>query len=363
MLDYKKKYIKYKSKYLKIKGGELSQTKKKPYRVVFANPSWAIQQGLIKGSEEDMVKKCIGNISHDSSIVYDAIRRCWLNTLEILSNLKLPFDVLGLVEVGNMGSFKKTETHLKNIIKSYENNFQIQLGSIETATRDNPNSTLTLYISIIWNNNTLGNMLHSRTVNLILPEKKNKYSTDGRPFCMVMTDKCLLLCTHLGWYSDEIGKKKYEDRVSEELSLFIKECLVKNKTLTKNLLNTKKIIFTGDFNDASTLINKNNPFKVTIKLEGFQEVLEFHNNQSKQKLKKNLATCCWHEKGHQYRIEDKKTGKQIRDTGDYILWSNNNKNSSNRLLKKSDINIPKKNLQYKLENSSDHKYIIADIYI
>ena len=69
-------------------------------------------------------------------------------------------------------------------------------------------------------------------------------------------------------------------------------------------------------NDAQAFINKENP--LTIKYGKVEYKL--HNGMKRDYLLKNFRTCCWHEKGHKWR-NDNKNGKQILTPGDYILSS------------------------------------------
>ena len=328
--------------------------------VVFANISWVIQQGLIMGSEKDMAIKC-KNKYNEKKNEKSAIRSCWFNTVELLKNLKNKFDVLGLVEIGNMGSYKKTLDHIKILI--YNKDYEIVLGKIESNTRNNINSKLEIYAAIIYNKSILGDVILSKTVNL----SKN----DGRPCCMVATEKCIFVCVHTGWIVHCEDKQKYENIISQKLTSFIKKCLrnKKNDKKIKNLLFHKKIILMGDFNDEHTLINKDSPFKINIKLNK-NYVFTFHNNKSKFELKNTFGSCCWHELGHIER--EPKHGPQKFKTGDYILWHNNvnnndnnnfnNNNNDSHIINKKDIkNINA--INEKLNHSSDHKFIIANIII
>jgi len=366
MLNYKDKYLKYKKKYLDQKNksiisnnivGGANKFKKETstqINVVFTNPSWAIQQGLETGSEKDMAQRCKKKYLKQSSDKSEAVKTCFNNTKKILDNLKKPFDVLGMVEVGNMGSYDKTEEHLKKLI-NYNNDYKINLGEIETSTRAS-SSKLKIYISIIYNKKIFGKTIKTMTFNLS--------ENDGRPCIFVLTSKCLFINLHGPWMDNLKSKRNLEKTLTNKFNLFVNQIMTKknneNKKILKSHLQRNNIIIMGDFNDNKTLISKEKPFKINLinpKLD-----LSFHNNMTKNKLMKNLATCCWHREGHKYR--NPKTGPQVLDTGDYILTSGNISNKSfiikEEHIKDCDLLNSVKNNKIKkelLDFSSDHKFI------
>jgi len=366
MLNYKDKYLKYKKKYLDQKNknvisnniaGGASKLKKETstqINVVFTNPSWAIQQGLEIGSEKDMAQRCKKKYLKQSSDKSEAVKTCFNNTKKILDNLKQPFDVLGMVEVGNMGSYDKTEEHLKKLI-NYNNDYKINLGEIETSTRAS-SSKLKIYISIIYNKKIFGKTIKTMTFNLS--------ENDGRPCIFVLTSKCLFINLHGQGMNNLKSKRNFEKTLTNKFNLFVNQIMTKNnnenKKILKSHLKRNNIIIMGDFNDNKTLISKEKPFKINLNNPKLD--LSFHNNMTKNKLMKHLATCCWHREGHKYR--NPKTGPQVLDTGDYILTSGNIPNKSfiikEEHIKDCDLLNSVKNNKIKkelLDFSSDHKFI------
>ena len=95
-----------------------------------------------------------------------------------------------------------------------------------------------------------------------------------------------LIVAHFPWIKD----RKQLNKVYK---------LILDSSFTK----TNIPIIIADTNDAHTLINKNTPFKFGR--------FKLSPGLTKSKLKKDLISCCWHEKGHKYNSFDA--------TGDYIL--------------------------------------------
>ena len=101
----------------------------------------------------------------------------------------------------------------------------------------------------------------------------------------------------------------------------------------------------GDFNDDKCEITKNKP--LTFKIN--RKKLTLKHNKTKEKLKKSLKSCCWHEKNHKWGHFD--------SPGDYIL--------TNKNIQQLSMYIPE-NFNKKRRNKlmfSDHKPVLSEIMI
>ena len=213
------------------------------------NISWANQKNIIAGSEKDFVKMC-----------QDVQVKCFTNALKIIKNIK-NLQLVGLQEVNT--------PELENrLIKSckYLNSFE--RGTVGLAS-----------VSLIWNNNTFGKIKKKRVINLS--------ENDERP--------CMIILTTKG----------YQLIVAHFPGIFnIKQLNKVYKLILDNCFSTSYMpIICADTNDEFVLINKKKPFEFGR--------YKLSQGLTKSKLKKELVSCCWHEKGHKY--------KSYVATGDYIL--------------------------------------------
>ena len=118
-----------------------------------------------------------------------------------------------------------------------------------------------------------------------------------------------------------------QNRINEELS-------------TIKIDDNPIIIMTGDFNDATGKISKNNPLVLSINKKN----IELHNNMTSDQIKTDLLSCCWHKQPH------KKGWGHYDSPGDYVL--------SNNFVKNNFIYNTSK-LLGKNEFYSDHKLVLG----
>ena len=120
----------------------------------------------------------------------------------------------------------------------------------------------------------------------------------------------------------------------------------KHQKIKKHIFNKNtKIIIIGDFNDATTIINKNNP----LILKNNKNTIKLRYNKTKKQSIKTLKSCCWHKPKHKY--------KYFHDTGDYILVNQN--------IKQKSIKIPEIFRKAGRTNRlfSDHMPVISTLEI
>ena len=329
MINYKNKYLKYKKKYLTLGGSNINKSIKsnKTKNIIETkksfigswNISWAIQENIVAGSEEDYVRKC--KIKYGE----DKIDTCYKNTLDILKNFnrKNNIDLLGLQEVSDPDIYNKINKRIKNLDQHIRHLLW--------------NSKLKKYISVLtcWNSKIFGLINNEIVFNLSLDYN------DYRPCSVILTTKKFLI---INVHFPQFKTKKDLENITYRMSHNIPEKFFKNSI---------HHILLGDTNDGNTLINKNSP--LTLKYS--RNVYKFHNNITKQNLKKNYGTCCWHEKGHKFR--DPKIGKQIFRTGDYIL-STTPTILKNQKVYNTTADLSKYTRQ-KLNYTSDHYFAYSEL--
>ena len=165
-------------------------------------------------------------------------------------------------------------------------------------------------VSLIWNHEIFGDKVDERVINL--------KDGEGRPCLFVNTDKGYqLIVAHFPW----IENQEQMDIISNMIS--------------KNSFADSIPIVIADTNDAKTFISKDNPFKINQ--------YELSQGLTKDEIKQQLVSCCWHEKGHQYQ--------SFHDTGDYIL-------APDSIMVKN--YIPD---LYRDFFASDHRPVVADLIV
>ena len=321
MIDYKEKYLKYKKKYVEAKyGGGVENEEVNTNKYVASwNLSWAIQENVAPSfaSEEDYARKCKKK--------YNSIKHCYKNSLKILKemNNKYPLHLIGFQEVSDIDLYEKInkniphlDSHIRHIL--WKANIKKNVA-----------------ILTCWNSETFGNVIQEMVFSLA-PTLE-----DSRPCSVILTDKdYLLINVHFPWIKSREDIENVEKKIEE--------------TVPSDWWKNKKHIFLGDTNDAQAFINKDNP--LIIKYGEIEYKL--HNGMKRDYLLKNFRTCCWHEKGHKWR-NDNKNGKQILTPGDYIL------SSDPKLFKKHRVynsikTLPKKTREL-LRYSTDHYMVFSEL--
>jgi hypothetical protein len=318
MLDYKEKYLKYKNKYLNLKGG--INNKKESY-IGSWNISWVLQENIVAGSESDYAEKCSKKYGNTK------INKCYQNTLDIIKNFgkKHNLDLLALQEVSDPDIYNKLVKNNPNL----NQHIRHQIWK--------PNLKKNINVLMCWNNEIYGIIKNELVFNL-----SSNYD-DHRPCSVVLTSKKFLL---INVHFPYIETQKDLENITKRMAYNIPE---------KMFLHSKYHILLGDTNDEKTLISKSTPLILKYNKNSYI----FHNNISKNDLKKNYGSCCWHEINHIYRTP--KTGKQIYNTGDYILTTNQN------ILKKQIVYNTSKTLtkytKNKLNYTSDHYFVLCTLNI
>ena len=332
MDSYKEKYLKYKNKYLAMKkyGGENHDNKKhddekhhhdtKNNKYVASwNLSWAIQENVAPeyASEEDYARKCEKK--------YKNIKRCYRNSLETLKtmNKKYPLHLIGFQEVSDKDLYEKVSENIPHL---------------DSHTRHSlwkPNIKKEVSVLTCWNSKVFGKMTHEIVFNL------SPTLQDSRPCSVVVTDKnFLIINVHFPWVKTREDVKQIEKKIQE--------------TIPQKWFKDTTHILLGDTNDAQALINKNQPLVLKYGTKKYK----FHNGLNGEYLLKYFRTCCWHEKGHKWR-KDNKNGKQILTPGDYIL------SSDPKLFKKHKVynsmkTLPKETREL-LRFTSDHYMVFSEL--
>jgi len=245
------------------------------------NISWANQKNIAAGSEKDFVEMC-QNIG----------LKCFDNSLKIIKDID-NLHLIGLQEVN-------TDNLEKKIIKSSKHLNSYSRGTVGLSS-----------VSLIWNSKVFGKYKNKKVINL--------KEGDDRPCLIIETKKGYqLIAAHFPW----IDNRK---QVNDVYNIIRTHCF------------TDKIptIILADTNDEYTLISKENSFKLGR--------YKLSQGLTKSQLKKNLITCCWHEKGHKF--------KSFVATGDYIL-------APASMMTKN--YIPD---LYKDIIASDHRPVLADLLI
>ena len=245
------------------------------------NISWANQKNIAAGSEKDFVEMC-----QKKKI------RCFNNSLKIIRSID-NLHLIGLQEV-NTDNLEKTIIKSSKYLNSYTR------GTVGLSS-----------VSLIWNSKIFGKLKNKRVINL----KKE----DQRPCLIIETIKGYqLIVAHFPW----IDYKKQLNNVYDK---------IRNNCFSKSM----PTIVLADTNDEYTLISKESPFKIgSYKLS---------QGLTKSKLKKELISCCWHEKGHKFN--------SFVATGDYILAP------ASMMVKNY---IPD---SYNYISASDHLPVLADLNI
>ena len=213
------------------------------------NISWANQKNIVAGSERDFVQMC-----------QDVQIKCFNNVLKIIKNIK-NLHLIGLQEVNTPNLEKKL---IKN--SNYLNSFE--RGTVGLSS-----------VSLIWNNKIFGKVKKKKVINLS--------ENDDRPCIIILTTKRYqLIVAHFPW----IANRRELNKVYK---LILDNCFSTSYTP----------VICADTNDSHTLISKNNSFEFGR--------YKLSQGLTKSELKKDLISCCWHEKGHKYM--------SYIDTGDYIL--------------------------------------------
>ena len=267
------------------------------------NISWATQVNKMLGSEADFVEACQKKYKKGGL-------QCIKNAISNINKLK-HLDLVGLQEVNSdiENEIMKKHTNLKKFTR----------GTIGLST-----------VSTLWNPDIFGELLNKETINLMKGE--------DRP-CLILVFKkneqiFIIINLHMPW-----GENR--DYAIKTLNNFIKKHKIKNHVFNKNA----KIIMIGDFNDANTVINKNNP----LILKHNKNTIKLKYNKTKAQSIKTLKSCCWHKPKHKYKYFD--------DTGDYILVNKN--------IKQKSIKIPKIFRKAGRTNRlfSDHMPVISTLKI
>jgi len=248
-------------------------------RVLSYNVSWATQINKIAGSEADFVEQCRKSYKNGG-------KECTKQAILNISTLKA-LDLICLQEVSSKIEQKiiKAQPSVKNFIR----------GTVGVST-----------VSTIWNPDVFGDLMDNVTVNLV------KDGSDFRP-CLICLFKrkdqyYIIINLHAPW-----GYKKTIDNSSKIIREAINSIpLLKEKFFS----NDAKIIVCGDFNDANTVLNKNNPLTISNRSKS----VKLRYNKNKEKARKTLKSCCWHDKRNKYGY--------FTDTGDYILVNKNIKQIS-----------------------------------
>ena len=313
-MNYYNKYLKYKNKYLKLVAG---QSKKKNIYIGTLNLSFAVQEELEAEwpSEEDFVKHCKNK--------YNNIRNCYYNSLKLINNLINKNVVLfGFQEVVKNIN-KNPDDLLANLQKN--KTFKNEFSYAEGKSRNTRNKAYARTL-LIWKTKLFGKEINRLNFNLALDFDECEH--DARDCVIIYTDKnYLLINVHFPWIDTEEQIVMVQNRINEELS-------------TIKINTNPKIIITGDFNDATGKINKNNPLVLNINKKN----IKLHNNMTSEQIKTDLLSCCWHKQPH------KKGWGHYDAPGDYVL--------SNNFIKKNFIYNTSK-LLGKNEFYSDHKLVLG----
>ena len=212
------------------------------------------------GSEKDFVEQC-----------QRVNRLCYLAALGNIQRINEDYgiDVLGIQEVEDPQMADRIMERIP------------ALDSYYRAGVWNRNVNKYVGAMLMWNSQTLGRRVNALTINL---DPK-----DGRTCGIVTTDKGItLMVAHFPWLQTESEKQAIQDLI------------------TPHVTHNENIIMMVDTNDAKTLISVEDPLLIAGR--------PLSQNMTRDQLKKNLKTCCWHERGHQY--------DSYSDTGDYVLAEN-----------------------------------------
>ncbi len=328
MDSYKEKYLKYKKKYLTIKtfGGKINNnnnatkidTTKNKY-VASWNLSWAIQENVAPeyASEEDYARKCEKK--------YKNIKRCYRNSLQILKdmNKKYPLHLIGFQEVSDKDLYEKVSTNIPHL---------------DSHTRHSlwkPHIKKVVSVLTCWNSKVFGKMTHEIVFNL------SPTLQDSRPCSVVVTDKnFLIINVHFPWVKTREDIKQIEKKIQE--------------TIPREWFKDTTHILVGDTNDSQALINKNQP----LVLKYGRKRYKFHNGLKSDYLLKYFRTCCWHEKGHKWRT-DNKSGRQILTPGDYILSSDPKLFNKHKVY--NSMKTLAKDTRELLRFTSDHYMVFSEL--
>ena len=245
------------------------------------NISWANQKNIAAGSEKDFVEMC-----QKKKI------RCFNNSLKIIRGID-NLHLIGLQEVN-------TDNLEKTLIKSNKHLNSYTRGTVELSS-----------VSLIWNSKIFGKLKNKRVINL--------KEGDQRPCLIIETVKGYqLIAAHFPWID-------YKRQLNKVYDLIRLNCFSKSMPT----------IVLADTNDEYTLISKDSPFKIGS--------YRLSQGLTRNKLKKELISCCWHEKGHKLN--------SFVATGDYIL-------APASMIVKNYISD-----SYKDIFASDHRPILADLNI
>lgn len=237
-----------------------SRRRRVPYErihVASFNISISTQLGKEVGSEADFVRECKRKRID-----------CFRNGVATFSKLA-PLHVLALQEVEidrAETAFQRTQPSLDRYVR----------GSVW----DEPWKTWA-HCSLLWNSRTLGECVWHDT-----------FSTEmGRPCLQIIVEKRQRRVLLVSLSAPHMTKRSERDALE--------------RTLSENLrtADVDDLVIMGDFNDHSTLIHSGRPLRV-----GQHAVSQ---GMTRQELRRDLVTCCWHEPGHKY--------PSMTDTGDYVL--------------------------------------------
>ena len=244
------------------------------------NISWASQKNITAGSEKDFVEICRQMNIH-----------CFNNCKLIIEDIH-DLHIIGLQEVN-------TDNLDEELIEKCKHLTRFCRGKFGNST-----------VSLIWNHEIFGDKVDERVINL--------KDGESRPCLFVNTTKGYqLIVAHFPWIEDQ-----------EQINII-------SNMISENSFEGSIPIVIADTNDAKTFISKDNPFKINQ--------YELSQGLTKDEIKKQLVSCCWHKKGHQYQ--------SFHDTGDYIL-------APNSIMVKN--YIPE---LYEDFFASDHRPVVADLIV
>ena len=288
----------YKKKY-KRNGGALDVN----VNALTYNMSWASQQNIEAGSEEDFVRLCktLG-------------RNCYNEALTLIGTLhkEYKFDVIGIQEVEDPELIPKIIS-LTNLDGFYRG---------ATWKSQSPFPNIYSGCAILWNTNKLGKMKSCKTINLATPNEDN--TCDARTCCIVTTTNNVhLIVAHFPWITTQEDINKVSDLLNTHISP------------------SGAVIILTDANDGNTVISSENPLIIHGR--------KLSHGLTRRDAKRNLKSCCWHEKDHKLKWQ------HFDSTGDYILSE-----------KVNSIKIPithPSNNPDEVNLYSDHMPVIANLTI
>lgn len=247
------------------------------------NMSWETQAG------ENLNKH-----TNDCYKKYGDIRECTVKAIKNL-NFKL---------IGNLDLFAIQEVYLENLPEL----IQTQQHTLDRFHSEN-------YLTLMWNSEKFGKLLYAKNYNSV-EFLGMKYEI--RPLTIYLFSEYCIINVHL-FHTKET--KKLLELVIHRI---ISESPKKDKIV--DMIQSKKLIMLGDFNDHGETIHKRSPLDI------FQ--IKYSQGFSKTYLNKKLKTCCY--------------GMKKRKPGDYIIAYN---------IK--DLYIPE---NFKNKLSSDHYPVCAIIH-